>query len=190
VSPSGVVSIPSALPVDDYTFDVRAAACGGSTTKDFNGLKVTVSAVADPCAGIPAWQPNTSYVGGNKVVYNGQWFSAAWYVDASTTPPANGGAGGAWKLEGACSGGGGTDPGGSGCGGSNVVSDPWGGETGVTCASSIPTWNQGSSYSTNDRVKYVCEGTTYIYKAKGWIGNSATTPNNDATNWTCSGTCP
>ncbi|MDR0303676.1 MAG: InlB B-repeat-containing protein [Chitinispirillales bacterium] len=77
-----------------------------------------------------------------------------------------------------------------GCG-TNVINNSFIGESGETCSTISTVWSGASViYEGNKRVKYVCGGTTYVFKSKGYHTSNSTTPDNDSINWTCLGTCP
>ncbi|MER5811246.1 glycoside hydrolase family 19 protein [Streptomyces sp. NPDC002033] len=70
-------------------------------------LPASPAAAAPACAG--AWASSAVYTGGTNASYNGHNWQAKWWTQGET--PGTTGQWGVWSDQGACGGGGGTDPG-------------------------------------------------------------------------------
>ncbi|RQG93556.1 family 20 glycosylhydrolase [Natrarchaeobius chitinivorans] len=63
------------------------------------GIAASASATASAdCEGVPEWDPDATYTGGDEVVYEGERFTAEWWTQG--TEPDDGDA--VWTLEGPC----------------------------------------------------------------------------------------
>ena len=61
-------------------------------------IGITGTATAADCDGVPKWDPDTAYSGGDQVTYDGDLFTAEWWTKGSTPDDSKS----VWTLEGAC----------------------------------------------------------------------------------------
>ena len=90
----------------DYTVSLTVTDDDGAT--DSNSTTVTVQSSdggggGGPCDGVPQWESDVAYNGGDQVTYEGDLFTAEWWT--KNDPPDDSKS--VWTLEGACDGGGG-----------------------------------------------------------------------------------
>ncbi|KAF7972364.1 hypothetical protein HWV62_18154 [Athelia sp. TMB] len=82
-------------------FPISGGGGGGTTSTP---TKTSSSPVTSPtggsgqCSGVSAWSSSVAYVGGSKVTYNGDLWTAAYWTEAN----APGGSAGVWTNDGAC----------------------------------------------------------------------------------------
>jgi|GEM_PF-2089251 len=121
------------------------------------GASVTASA-AD-CSGVPEWDSDTAYDGGDQVTYDGDLFTAEWWTKGETPDDSKS----VWTKDGSCDGDGGGGGGGD--------------------CSGVPAWDSAATYSGGDRVTH--DGA--LWEAQWWI--QGTEPSRDANVWSRQGDC-
>ncbi|MEM1325557.1 MAG: Ig-like domain-containing protein [Bacteroidota bacterium] len=105
VRTEGTVSINS--PTEFLLFEAQAsiiltAGFEVAAGNLFHARIATCAAVADPCGGLPNWDENTVYVGGDEVQLNGKKYLANFWTQGDNPETNNAPFGQPWILQGDC----------------------------------------------------------------------------------------
>ena len=128
------------------------------------GASGAATAAVD-CSGVPEWDADATYNGGDQVTDDGSLWTAEWWTQSEPAESEN-----VWTLEGACDGSGGDD------GGNGDDSD-------TASCDDYPEYDSGAAYTGGDRVIY--DGR--LWEAEWWT--QGTQPAESENVWTLVGAC-